>query len=41
MALPYLKNFLVGTLFYAAILFGVFEWAQHKYPVLSNNPQLA
>lgn len=36
MALPYLKDFLVGTLFYSAILFGAFEWAQRKYPVLAQ-----
>lgn len=35
MALPYLKDFFVGTLFYSAIMFGTFEWAQRKYTVLS------
>ena len=36
MAIPYLGGFLAGTLFYSAILFGVFEWAQRKYPVLAQ-----
>lgn len=40
MALPYLKDFMLGTLFYSAILFGAFEWAQRKYPALAQ-PQFA
>lgn len=36
MALPYLKDFLLGTLFYSAVLFGAFEFAQRKYPVLAQ-----
>lgn len=40
MALPYLTDFLLGILFYSAILFGAFEWVQKKYPVLART-QLA
>jgi hypothetical protein len=36
MALPYLKNFFVGTLAYSVLLFGVFEWAQVRFPVVSK-----
>ena len=35
MALPYLKDFLLGTLFYSAIMFGAFELAKRKFPVLT------
>jgi hypothetical protein len=31
---PYMLNFLLGTLFYSAIMFGAFEWMQKKYPAL-------
>ena len=33
--LPYLRNFLAGTLAYGAVLFGGFEWLQSRYPKLS------
>jgi prepilin signal peptidase PulO-like enzyme (type II secretory pathway) len=32
---PYLRNFLVGTLAYGAVLFGGFEWLQTRYPKLT------
>ncbi|MBC7921683.1 MAG: hypothetical protein H7Z75_11425 [Ferruginibacter sp.] len=32
---PYLRNFLVGTLLYSAVLFGGFEWLQNRYPKLA------
>lgn len=31
---PYMINFLLGTLFYSGIMFGLFEWMQKRYPVL-------
>jgi hypothetical protein len=31
---PYMINFLLGTIFYSAIIFGAFEWMQKKYPAL-------
>jgi len=33
-AIPYEWKFLAGTAIYSAIMFGVFEWMQKKYPVL-------
>lgn len=35
LALPYLKNFFLGTACYSAIMFGIFELARIKYPVLA------
>lgn len=35
LALPYMKNFFLGTVFYSAIMFGIFELAQKRFPVLS------
>ncbi len=32
--LPFFKNTLLGDLVYTGILFGVFEFAQHRFPVL-------
>ena len=29
---PYMINFLLGTLFYSALMFGSFEWIQRRYP---------
>ena len=37
MALPYLLSFLMGTVFYAAMFFGVFEIAQRRFSVLSKD----
>jgi hypothetical protein len=34
LALPYEKNLLVGNLVFGGVLFGAFEWAQRKYPML-------
>ena len=34
MALPFLRNMLVGNLVFCAVLFGAFEWMQVKFPVL-------
>jgi hypothetical protein len=31
---PFMKNFLIGTLVYSGILFGVFEWVKQKNPQL-------
>lgn len=36
LALPYLKDFLMGTTFYSFIMFGLFELAQRKYPILAK-----
>lgn len=40
-ALPFLKNSIVGDLFYSAILFGVYEWSAQKQGVrikMQNKP---
>lgn len=34
--IPFFGNTLLGDLVYAGILFGVFEWAQRRYPVLAR-----
>lgn len=34
--IPFLKGTLLGDLFYSAILFGTFELAQRKFPVLTQ-----
>ena len=34
MALPFLKNMLIGNLVFCGVLFGAFEFMQRKYPVL-------
>ena len=39
-ALPFLKNFLLGTLFYSGLLFGGYELAKRRFPVLAR-PQAA
>jgi hypothetical protein len=33
-AIPYERNFLIGTLVYSGALFGLFEWMKAKYPLL-------
>jgi hypothetical protein len=33
---PYMINFLLGTLFYCAVMFGLFEWMQKRFPKLST-----
>jgi hypothetical protein len=33
-AIPFEGNFLAGTLFYSAVLFGTFEWVKKSYPGL-------
>ena len=35
LALPFLKNFFLGTVFYSAIMFSIFEFAQRRFPALS------
>lgn len=32
--LPYMINFLLGTLFYSAVMFSLFEWMQRRFPAL-------
>ena len=34
--LPYLKNSVISGLFYSALMFGSFELAKRKFPVLAN-----
>lgn len=34
LALPFLRNMLIGNLVFCAVMFGAFEWAQRKYPAL-------
>lgn len=34
---PYMINFLLGTLFYSALMFGTFEWMQRRFPLLDIN----
>ena len=36
-AIPHELNFLGGTLIYAALMFGSFEWLQRKYPKMTAN----
>ena len=36
MAIPYMKNMLLGNLIFGAILFGSFELAQRKFPILAK-----
>jgi hypothetical protein len=36
-AIPYLQNMLIGNLVFSGVMFGVFELAQRKFPVLSLN----
>jgi len=36
-AIPFFHNTLIGDLFYTGVLFGVFEFAKSKYPVLAKN----
>ena len=31
-AIPYELNFFIGTLIYGGLMFGSFQWLQHKYP---------
>lgn len=33
--LPFLRNFLMGTLLYSAVMFGAFEWAKQRFPHLA------
>jgi hypothetical protein len=35
-AIPYERNFLIGTLAYSGLLFGLFELAKSKYPGLQT-----
>jgi len=35
--LPYLKNSILSGLFYSALMFGSFELAKRKFPVLTDN----
>ena len=35
--LPFVLNTLLGDMFFAAILFGVYEWASRKYPKMASS----
>lgn len=36
LALPFLRNMILGNLVFCGVLFGAFEYAQRRYPVLSK-----
>ncbi|CAN5255940.1 hypothetical protein BH09BAC3_BH09BAC3_19920 [soil metagenome] len=36
LALPFLKNMVIGNLVFCGVLFGAFEWMQQKYPTLKT-----
>ncbi len=36
LALPFLRNMIIGNIVFSGVMFGVFEWAQRRYPVLSR-----
>jgi hypothetical protein len=36
MALPFFRNEILGTLVYSGVLFGVFEFARRRFPVLAQ-----
>lgn len=40
-AIPFEKNMLLADVFYCAVLFGGFEFAQNKYTILRSKKQLA
>ncbi|MGQ9798154.1 MAG: DUF6580 family putative transport protein [Ignavibacterium sp.] len=35
-AIPFIQNTLLGDLFYSGIMFGIFEFAKSKFPVISE-----
>ena len=37
--LPFMKNFLSGTIFYSAIMFGGFEWMKQRVPFLKTSTE--
>lgn len=40
-AIPFERNLMLGNLLYGAILFGGFEWAKKRYPVLQTRNTMA
>ncbi|HEV2402692.1 MAG TPA: DUF6580 family putative transport protein [Candidatus Saccharimonadales bacterium] len=34
LAIPYEKNLLIGNLVFSGVMFGAFEWAQRRFPIL-------
>ncbi|MBL7849503.1 MAG: hypothetical protein JNN04_01285 [Cyclobacteriaceae bacterium] len=34
LAIPFLRNMILGNLVFCGVMFGAFEWAQRKYPAL-------
>lgn len=36
LALPFLRNMIIGNIVFCGVLFGAFEWMSRKYPVLSK-----
>jgi hypothetical protein len=38
--LPFIKNTLMGDLMYGGALFGIFELAQHRYPILQSQKSI-
>lgn len=41
LALPYLRNMIIGNLVFSGILFGSFEWIKGRYPALHVQPEQA
>jgi hypothetical protein len=35
-AIPYERNFIIGTLLYSGVLFGLFEWMKQRYTALQT-----
>ena len=36
LALPFLRNMIIGNLVFGGVMFGAFEWAQRRYPALAR-----
>ena len=36
LAIPFLKNMLISTILYSTVLFGAFELASHRFPILAK-----
>ena len=36
LALPFLRNMIIGNVMFCGVMFGAFEWAQRRYPALAR-----
>ena len=36
LALPFLRNMIIGNVVFCGVMFGAFEWAQRRYPALAR-----